>query len=95
MSTNQPSATPIPTRPLRQWPVGVRLRFNPEAQFNEHYEPLRGRPVLVLSELQLIGPSKGQYSWRQQVLSLSTCKVGWARPDQLDLLLDEQEREAY
>lgn len=95
MSNQQPSLTPIPTRPLRQWPIGVRLRFHPDATLNESYEVLRGKPVLVLSELQLIGPTKGQYSWRQQVLSLSTCKVGWARPDQLDLLVDEHEREAY
>lgn len=95
MPMNQPSATQIPARPALQWQVGVRLRFHPKAELNESYESLRGKPVLVLSELQLIGPTKGQYSWRQQVLAFSNCKVGWARPDQLDLLNEEQERDTY
>jgi hypothetical protein len=78
----------IPLRPASQWPVGVRLRFHPEAELNPEYEYLRGKLVIVLSGLQLIGPSAGRYSWRQQILALSNCRVGWARPDQLGLPLD-------
>ncbi len=82
---------PIPSRPLSQWPVGVRLRFRPDAQLASQSESLRGKPVLVLSEMRLIGPTQNAYSWRQQVLSLSTGRVGWARPDQLALPLDGDE----
>lgn len=80
---------PIPVRPASQWPVGVRLRFRGDAVLNPNHERLRGKPVIVLSAMQLIGPSDGRFSWRQQVLALSTGKIGWARPDQLDLPLDE------
>lgn len=79
----------IPVRPASQWPVGVRLRFRSDAELNPNHERLRGKPVIVLSAMQLIGPSGGRFSWRQQVLALSTGKIGWARPDQLDLPLDE------
>ncbi len=85
--------TVIPARPLSQWPVGVRLRFHPSAALNANSESLRGKPLLVLSEMRLIGPTDDTYSWRQQVLSLTTGRVGWARPDQLDLPLDGDEPE--
>ncbi|AXQ27758.1 hypothetical protein D0B54_03310 [Solimonas sp. K1W22B-7] len=85
----------IPTRPSSQWPVGARLRFLPDAELNPRHDQLRGKPVLVLGEMQLIGPSEGRYSWRQQILSLSTCRVGWARPDQLGLPLDGEDAETY
>lgn len=85
----------IPARPISQWPVGARLRFLPEAQLNPRHEQLRGKAVLVLTEMQLIGPSEGRYSWRQQILSLSTCRVGWARPDQLGLPLDGEDEETW
>ena len=81
----------IPTRPVSQWPVGMRLRFRSDASMNPGHERLRGRPVLVLSEMRLIGSSAGQYSWRQQILALSTGSVGWARPEQLDLPIDGAE----
>lgn len=81
----------IPSRPLSQWPVGARLRFREEAELNPQHERLRGKPVLVLSRMELIGPSDGRYSWRQQILSLSTCRTGWARPDQLALPRDDQD----
>lgn len=92
---SESSATIIPTRPQSQWPVGVRLRFRENAELNPQHETLRGRPVIVLSGLRLIGPSEGRYSWRQQILSLSTCRIGWARPDQLDLPLDGSDPEAF
>lgn len=85
----------VPARPASQWPVGVRLRFRPDAEFNNGHELLRGKPVIVLSGLKLIGPTDGRYTWRQQVLSLSTCRVGWARPEQLDLPLDGDEPESF
>lgn len=85
--------TLIPSRPLSQWPVGVRLRFHPEAALSPGSESLRGKPVLVLSEMRLIGPTDNGYSWRQQVLSLTTGRIGWARPDQLGLPLDGDEPE--
>jgi len=82
----------IPTRPATQWPVGARLRFRADAQLNPQYDQLRGRPVLVLSKIELIGPSESGFTWRQQILSLGNCRVGWARPDQLELLpLDQDE----
>ena len=83
---------PIPARPQSQWPIGVRLRFRPDAQMSDAHGMLRGKPVLVLSALRLIGPSGGQWSWRQQVLSLTSGRIGWARPDQLDLPIDEDDR---
>lgn len=87
-----PQIAPIPARPQSQWPIGVRLRFHPDAEMSPAHAVLRGKPVLVLSPLRLIGPSAGQWSWRQQVLSLTTGRVGWARPDQLDLPIDEDDR---
>ena len=83
----------IPARPVSQWPVGARLRFLPDAELNPRHEQLRNTMALVLGEMQLIGPSNGRYSWRQQILSLSTCRVGWARPDQLGLPLDGDDAE--
>ena len=81
----------LPTRPVSQWPVGARLRFAPDADLAR--PALRGTSVLVLSEMQLIGPA-GYRSWRQQVLSFSGgCQVGWARPDQLTLPIDGAEPE--
>ena len=85
-----PATEQIPTRPRSQWPVGVRLRFRPAADMNAVHDGLRGKPLLVLSGLRLIGPSDGRWSWRQQVLSLTSGRIGWARPDQLDLPLDEE-----
>ncbi|WP_028079788.1 hypothetical protein [Solimonas soli] len=80
----------VPGRPASQWPVGVRLRFRPDARLNPQFETLRGKPVLVLSRMQLLGPNAhGAYSWRQQILALSTGRVGWARPDQLTLPVDD------
>ncbi|MDD3763328.1 MAG: hypothetical protein PHP86_08585 [Nevskiales bacterium] len=73
----------------------MRLRFGPDAELKSHNEALRGRPVLVLSEMKLIGRPGGPYSWRQQVLALSTCKVGWARPDQLALPVDTEDAAAF
>lgn len=85
----------LPARPASQWPIGVRLRFRPDAELNRGHETLRGKPVIVLSGLKLIGPTDGRYSWRQQVLALSTCRLGWARPEQLDLPLDGDEAESF
>ncbi|MES0873806.1 hypothetical protein [Sinimarinibacterium thermocellulolyticum] len=84
-----PRIAAIPARPPSQWPVGVRLRFRPDAEMSPTHEALRGKPLLVLSALRLIGPNDGRWSWRQQVLSLTTGRVGWARPDQLDLPIDD------
>jgi hypothetical protein len=81
----------VPSRPASQWPIGMRLRFRPDAVMASSNEALRGKPLLVLSELKLLGPSDGQYSWRQQILVLSTGRIGWARPDQLGLPLDGAE----
>ncbi|NKF24605.1 hypothetical protein [Solimonas marina] len=83
------SAAIVPARPASHWPVGIRLRFRPDATVRPEHEHLRGTPVLVLSGLHLLGPTDGQYSWRQQVLVFGNCRPGWARPDQLDLPLDE------
>ena len=94
MSLIQPTTPSIPTRPLSQWPIGARLRFSPDADLGR--PALRGTPVLVLSELKLIGSvgSRQKLSWRQQVLSFSGgCQVGWARPDQLTLPIDGTEPE--
>ncbi len=82
----------IPARPQSQWPIGVRLRFRPDAEMNETHAGLRGKSLLVLSALRLIGPKGGTWSWRQQVLSLTTGRIGWARPDQLDLPIDDESR---
>lgn len=92
---SQPSALIIPSRPRSQWPIGVRLRFREDAELKPEHDALRGRPVIVLSGLRLIGPTDGRYSWRQQILSLSTCRIGWARPEQLDLPLDGGEPESF
>lgn len=87
---HDPHIAEVPGRPASQWPVGIRLRFRPDARLHPKHEPLRGKPVLVLSRMRLLGPNAhGAYSWRQQVLSLSTGRVGWARPDQLGLPVDE------
>lgn len=85
----------VPTRPASQWPVGMRLRFHSQAQLNPQHESLRGKPVLVLSAMRLVGPADGHYSWRQQIIALSTGKIGWARPDQLGLPIDGTEPEAF
>ncbi|HEY9546043.1 MAG TPA: hypothetical protein VIR56_08545 [Solimonas sp.] len=85
----EPTAADVPVRPAAQWPIGIRLRFHPRANLQAQHRALRGKPLLVLSKLQLMGPSHGQYSWRQQVLVLSTGKLGWARPEQLALPLDD------
>lgn len=82
-------AAEVPTRPATQWPIGIRLRFHPRAALQAQHRALRGKPVLVLSKMQLMWPSHGQFSWRQQVLVLSTGKLGWARPEQLALPLDD------
>lgn len=89
------TAAVIPNRPLCQWPVGARLRFRPDAELHSHFEDLRGKPVIVLSGMRLIGPTQGRYSWRQQILALPSCKVGWARPDQLGLPVDGDEAEGF
>lgn len=89
------SSTRVPSRPASQWPVGMRLRFKPDATLESRHHGLRGSAVLVLSELKLIGPTgdDGRLSWRQEILAIGGgCRVGWARPDQLDLPLDEGER---
>lgn len=86
----------VPARPASQWPVGARLRFRPDAAVSEQHRTLLGTPVLVLSELKLIGPFGADLrcSWRQEVLSLGNgARVGWARPDQLSLPLDGVEPE--
>ena len=84
----------VPVRPSSQWPVSMRLRFRPDAELEARHQGLRGTAVLVLSELKLVGPSgeEGRLSWRQEILSLSNgCRVGWARPDQLELPVDQLE----
>lgn len=91
---NEPAIAHVPTRPASQWPIGMRLRFRPDAVLNPSNDHLRGKPLLVLSEMKLIGPAEGRYSWRQQILALSTGRIGWARPDQLDLPLDGIDPEA-
>ncbi|SFF53261.1 hypothetical protein SAMN04488120_10772 [Fontimonas thermophila] len=91
-----PMPAAVPARPESQWPIGIRLRFRMDAELNPQYERLRGKPVLVLSGLRLLGPSPdGRYSWRQQVLALTTGTIGWARPDQLGLPLDGEAPEAF
>ena len=90
MSTYAP--TVIPTRPASHWPVGMRLRFKPQASMNQRHDALRGTTVIVLSGLKLVGPTGPDmaYSWRQHVLSFGKGpKQGWARPDQLELPVDE------
>lgn len=87
----------IPTRPASQWPVGVRLRFKPDAGLEPQHQALRGTSVIVLSGLKLIGPSGSgmRLSWRQEILAMgSGCRVGWARPDQLELPVDGQDPES-
>jgi hypothetical protein len=84
--------TTIPARPASQWPVAMRLRFKPDADIEPRYRALRGTPVIVTSELRLIGPSgdEGRWSWRQEVLAMGGgFRLGWARPDQLELPVDE------
>lgn len=88
---NRTNAAEVPSRPASQWPIGIRLRFRPDAELQAQHRGLRGKPVLVLSRLRLLGPSEGRYSWRQQVLVLSTGRIGWARPDQLGLPVDESD----
>lgn len=83
------TAAEVPVRPVSQWPIGIRLRFRPDATLQPQHRTLRGTPLLVLSGLKLLGPTDGQYSWRQQVLVLSTGKLGWARPDQIALPIDD------
>jgi hypothetical protein len=85
----------VPTRPLSQWPIGIRLCFRRDAEVKPQHRNLRGKPVLVLSGLKLIGNGDGPFSWRQQILALSTGTIGWARPDQLGLPLDGNEPEAF
>lgn len=89
-----PHTADTSSRPASQWPIGIRLRFRPDASLNPQYEHLRGKPLLVLSRLQLLGPNEqGCYSWRQQILSLSTGRVGWARPEQLTLPIDDPDED--
>ena len=86
----------VPGRPASQWPVGMRLRFKMDAAMRSQHQHRRGAPVVVLSELRLVGPSAldGSYSWRQEVLTFGDgCTPGWARPDQLELPHDDQDRE--
>lgn len=88
----------IPSRPASQWPIGVRLRFRPDAALSSDHDRLRGTPVLVLSGLKLVGPTGPdlQYSWRQEVLSFGAgARTGWARPDQLALPVDGDAPEAF
>lgn len=94
---NEPTLIPlsIPSRPASQWPIGMRLRFRADAQLDPRHYGLRNKPVLVLSGMKLLGPTPGGYSWRQEVLSLSTGRIGWARPDQLDLPLDGADPESF
>ena len=86
----------VPVRPAGQWPVAMRLRFKHDADMHSQHQHRRGAPVLVMSELRLVGPSSvdGSYSWRQEVLSLGGgCTPGWARPDQLELPSDDHDRD--
>src|SRR5581483_2213728 len=86
----------VPSRPTSQWPVGMRLRFKLDADMRSGHQHRRGAPVVVMSELKLVGPSTidGTYSWRQEVLSLGGgCTPGWARPDQLELPSVDQDRD--
>lgn len=92
---SEPVAPLIPTRPVSQWPVGIRLNFRDDADLHEHYQHLRSKPLLVLSGLKLIGNGEGPYSWRQQVLALTTGTFGWARPDQLGLPIDGDVPDVY
>lgn len=87
-----PSA--IPARPASQWPVAMRLRFRPDADLEIKHQHLRGTAVIVMSALKLIGPngSDGRFSWRQEILAMGNgCRIGWARPDQLQLPVDQAE----
>ena len=93
---NPSNIAEVPGRPASQWPIGIRLRFRPDAQLQPHFEKLRGTPVLVLSRMQLLGPNDGGcYSWRQQILALGNGRVGWARPDQLTLPIDELDEDSF
>lgn len=86
------SPVTIPTRPVSQWPVAMRLRFKPDADLEPKHRALRGAPVIVMSALKLIGPTgpETRLSWRQEVLALGgNARVGWARPDQLELPVDQ------
>jgi len=85
----------VPTRPLSQWPIGIRLCFRSDAEIKPQHQKLRGKPVLVLTGLKLIGNGDGPFSWRQQILVMSTGTIGWARPDQLGLPLDGAEPESF
>ncbi|QHS11137.1 hypothetical protein [Sinimarinibacterium sp. NLF-5-8] len=86
-SLASPKVSYLPARPRSQWPVGIDLRFHPDAEVKAGYEWLRSTPLRVMSQLRLIEARNGS-SWRQQVLALSCGRIGWARPDQLDLPLD-------
>lgn len=86
----------IPSRPASHWPVGMRLRFKMNADLKPGFHHLRGTPVIILSALELVGPSNSPtpYSWRQEILAFSAgCKLGWARPDQLELPVDGNDPE--
>jgi hypothetical protein len=86
----------FPARPQSHWPIGMRLRFKGDADLRDKHSHLKGTPVVVLSELQLIGPSEadGAFSWRQAVMAMTGgITQGWARPDQLELPIDGQDRE--
>jgi hypothetical protein len=87
----------VPSRPATQWPIGVRLRFRRDAHVEPGCESLRGTGVIVLSGMRLIGaPANAvRLSWRQEVLAFGRgCKVGWARPDQLELPPDDLDPDA-
>ena len=93
-TSNTSFSAQVPVRPASQWPVSMRLRFKPDADLESRHDKLRGTAVLVLSELKLVGPTgeQGRLSWRQEILSLGNgCRVGWARPDQLELPVDQPE----
>src|ERR1043166_9200079 len=86
----------VPGRPTGQWPVGMRLRFKDDADLRVDHLHRRGYPVIVMSELRLVGPSgaDGICSWRQEILALGNgCLSGWARPDQLELPHDNEGRD--
>lgn len=93
---NEPRTPTMPRRPTRQWPVGLRVRFRPDADLQPQFGTLRGSRALILSELKLLPPTatNPDWSWRQEILSFAAgCRLGWARPDQLELPDDHREVE--
>jgi hypothetical protein len=74
----------------------MRLRFKDDAELHADHQHRRGWPVIVLSDLKLVGPSgvDGGYSWRQEILAMGNgCLSGWAKPEQLELPRDAEGRE--